>query len=153
MSSVLSHRYSKLLLLLIFGILCAAAGAAGYRFMSKRAERKSILPDAQPMAASIDFARKHSCTGVSPPISIRQVPATAARISVQITDLNYMFDHGGGTVAIPSTGVIPEGALSNYMGPCPGARDHTYRFRVNALDERGLIVGIAEQSLPCCSAY
>ena len=151
MAAIFGSRTGKMLMILFFGFLCAAVGAGAYRFLSKRLERSAISPDAQPMVATIDLAKKHVCAAVSPPISIRQVPATAATISVQVTDLNFVFSHGGGVVPVPKSGVIPEGALSQYFGPCPDSGEHIYRFRVNALDGHNKIVGIAETSLPCCS--
>src|SRR5262249_29313172 len=106
---------------------------------------------AQPMLATIALAKSHMCSDVSPEITVRQLPASATRLSVRVTDLNFVFEHGGGTVAVPSNGVIEEGALTEYFGPCPDEGDHTYRFRVNALDAQDKIVGIAETALPCCS--
>jgi hypothetical protein len=151
MAAIFSHRIGQIVMILMFGLLCAAVGAGAYRVLSKRLERSAISPTAQPMAATINLAKQHVCAALSPPISLRQVPATAARISVQVTDLNFLFEHGGGVVEVPSTGVIPEGALSQYFGPCPDSGEHVYRFRVNALDDHNKIVGIAETSLPCCS--
>ena len=143
-------RY-RIAFIILFGILCAVIGAEGFRLVSARIERKSIVPTAQPMNASITLARKHACSGVSPEIVVRKIPATATQIEVKLTDLNLLFEHGGGIVSVPSNGVIPEGALTQYFGPCPDEGEHTYRFRVNAFNEQSKIIGITELTLPCCS--
>lgn len=153
MLAVLRGRATTIALIVLFGILGAVVGAWGIGKVNKRIERNSILPTAQPMAATVELNKKHVCSGLSPAIAVQKVPETATRLSVLLTDLNFVFDHGGGTIAVPSNGVIAEGALTEYFGPCPDEGDHTYRFRVNALDEHDKIVGIAETTLPCCSQF
>jgi hypothetical protein len=149
--TVLRHPIAKAAFILLFGLLCAAVGAKGYQWAMKRSERHAILPTAQPMNVSVSLNKKHACSGDSPEIAVRQIPASANRIEVKLTDLNFLFEHGGGTVAVPSNGIIAEGALTEYFGPCPDEGEHTYRYRVNALNDEGKIVGIAEIALPCCS--
>ena len=151
MTEVFRHPIAKAAFILLFGLLCAAVGAKGYQWAIKRAERNAILPTAQPMNVSLALSKKHACSGDSPEIVVRQIPANASHLEVKLTDLNFVFEHGGGTVPVPGNGAIAENALTEYFGPCPDEGDHTYRYRVNALDAQNKIVGIAETSFPCCS--
>ena len=60
-----------------------------------------------------------------------------------MVDLNLTsFNHGGGSVAHDGVASItlPEGALKNYVGPCPPNFDssgHDYQFTVKALAADG----------------
>lgn len=145
-------RYGFILVLFgAFGALCAAAGG-GVVYLLSNKERFTVSPTATPMSAQIALQPQNLCEPLSPGIRVENIPAGAQRMAVRILDLNYSFDHGGGVVAAPPNGVISEGALSNYIGLCPGDTDNSYRFRIDALDADNRIVGIAEVTLPCCSA-
>jgi len=140
----------KLALLLAFGAACAAVGG-GIVYLLSNKEHFALSHEAVPMAAQISLEKQNLCESLSPSIRVQNIPPGAKHMSVRITDLNYLFDHGGGIVAVPPSGEISEGALPSYIGLCPGPEDHTYRFRVDALDDANKIIGIAEVARPCCS--
>lgn len=150
MKRLMSSKVLRTLFILGFGAGCAVAGAAVTHALANK-DKYALTLDAIPLSVHIALAQKHTCQHLSPPIRVNNVPGGTTRLEVSVTDLNIMYDHGGGTVALPPDGQVAEGALDNYLGPCPGRMDHTYRFRVNALDAAGRIIGIGEVARPCCS--
>ncbi|MCW5774620.1 MAG: hypothetical protein KIT16_23450 [Rhodospirillaceae bacterium] len=82
------------------------------------------------------------CTTRSPRLVVRDIPATATRLRIELVDVDSAVSrHGGGEVGLPADGVIPPGALADYRGPCPQQNAIAYEFRVSALDATGKIVG------------
>ena len=114
----------------------------------------SCLPDADlspfdnysALGVEFSWTEKSGCSPVSPPIVVTSVPAETFFLNVRMVDLNvpdYM--HGGGEVNHDGSGLIPEGALGNYAGPCPPGGQHTYRFTVQALNaDKSLVLGVGE---------
>ena len=140
----------KLAVLFAFCALSALVGA-GLVYLWSNKEYYTLDHAAMPMGAQVSLRKQNLCSRVSPSIRVQNIPAGAAHLSVRIIDLNYLFDHGGGIVAPPPSGEINEGALPTYIGLCPGDQDHTYRFRIDALDKANKIIGIAEEAMACCS--
>ncbi|WP_072396843.1 YbhB/YbcL family Raf kinase inhibitor-like protein [Hyphomicrobium sp. CS1GBMeth3] len=139
----------KAFLVLAFGALCALGGA-GLAYLYANKQRYALAPSVTSMRAEIGLEKAHTCSSLSPPIRVQGVPPDTARIAVEVTDLNLAYSHGGGVVVPPPGGVISEGSLSEYMGPCPGVEEHAYRFRLNALSATNKIIGIAEVVKECC---
>lgn len=139
------------LLLLVFGLAAAAAGIFIERKVSLKLDRRAISATAVPMTAEVGLRKAHACSSLSPPLKVTGLPTAASKVTVEVTDLNFLFEHGGDTIPAPADGNIPEGALGAYFGPCPDEGEHSYRFRVNALDDAGKIIGIAEVVRPCCA--
>ena len=82
-----------------------------------------------------------SCSDVSPRIVVRDVPPATRRFRVELVDLDSAISrHGGGEVDAGRGGVIPEGALKSYRGPCPAQSAIAYEMRVAALDEAGRVI-------------
>ncbi len=85
----------------------------------------------------LTVAPAERCSGTSPEIRVGNIPAGTADFRVSLRDNDApSFNHGGGTYKNDGTGVIPEGALKNYKGPCPPTT-HSYEFTVVARDAGG----------------
>lgn len=144
-------RFSNRLgLLVVYGATCAFIGAASVYLLNSR-ERYALSGSAAPMTVETTLEKKHSCSTLSPAMKMGGIPADAVRLHVEIIDLNYLYNHGGGIVLPTKSGLITEGALSHYYGPCPGGENHTYRIRVNALNKVNKVIGIAEMTMACCT--
>ncbi len=87
---------------------------------------------------------------VSPELKLSGLPNNAAQARVFLTDLYVpSFDHGGGKLALTSSGpgqaVIPAGAVPNYKGPCSqqdrSSPIHDYEFSVVVFDAGGATIG------------
>ncbi|MGH7006163.1 MAG: hypothetical protein ACREIP_19640 [Alphaproteobacteria bacterium] len=60
------------------------------------------------------------CSNVSPRLVVQGAPPGTARFRVELVDKDSaLARHGGGEVAADPSGVIPQGALQSYRGPCP----------------------------------
>jgi phosphatidylethanolamine-binding protein (PEBP) family uncharacterized protein len=88
--------------------------------------------------------------GPSPAITVKNIPAEAARLKVDLKDLDSRsFKHGGGEVSVnpgTSEAVIPSGALTKqYKGPFPPrGKVHRYVFTVTAIGADGAKLATGE---------
>jgi phosphatidylethanolamine-binding protein (PEBP) family uncharacterized protein len=82
-----------------------------------------------------------ACSNVSPRIIVRDFPAATKRFRVELVDMDVAISrHGGGEVDAARDGVIAEGALKSYRGPCPSQSPIVYEMRVAALDAGGRVI-------------
>ena len=96
----------------------------------------------------------HKCYYKSPQINLTGVPDSTVKFSVKMVDLDMTsFNHGGGKVDNDGSGVIREGALSYYKGPCPPAGGHQYEITVNAMDASGSMIAKGKAVRSCCSQF
>ncbi|MDY0883210.1 hypothetical protein ACFPL7_09640 [Dongia soli] len=94
-----------------------------------------------PNTMTVDFAWKpsHLCSGISPKVEIGNFPAGTSYFAVRLRDRdNPSSALGGGEVANTGSGVLPEGSLKSYTGPCTqGSEPHYYYFEAAAIDHDG----------------
>ena len=131
-------------------VLSVAVAAGLWILWVASVDRELVVADATPLQLELALAAENVCTRVSPALQVSPVPAGARRICLEVVDLNLGFDHGGGCVLPPPDDVVNAGAFLAYHGPCPGERDHLYRFRVTARDEFDAILALGEQAVACC---
>ena len=78
------------------------------------------------------------------------VPDGTERFLVSLVDLNLNgFDHGSGFVDNDGSGIIARGAVKgSYNGPDPPYPNlkHSYEITVEALDEKGTVIGIGKKA-------
>ena len=106
-----------------------------------------IAENVTTMDVSFKWSSKSGCSRVSPEIHIGGIPTGTQYLKVKMTDLNLKsYRHGGGEVIYNGSGIIPEGALKSYEGPCP-PNPHNYEFLVQALNgEKSLILGVGKKA-------
>lgn len=128
------ERWGRVAMILMAGGLLAAC------------QTTPVAENAATLGVDFSWSKKSGCSPVSPVIRVTDVPPDTAFLSVKMVDLNKpSYPHGGGEVAYTGDGVIPEGALGKYAGPCPPIGQHTYRFTVQALNaEKDLVLGTGE---------
>ena len=132
-----------------------------------------VARDPRPLAVDYEFGRAQACgpgegpyrmrlaemSRRSPRVRVGGVPAGAAALAVEMVDLDLAgFDHGGGRVPLApgarGEAVIPEGALGDWMGPCPPTgSDHRYELRVRALDAAGRPLAGGAATRACCRRF
>lgn len=107
-----------------------------------------VAKNASVLDVNFTWSERSGCSIVSPVIEVGNIPQGTHYLSVEMKDLDKLsYYHGGGEVAYSGNGVIPEGALTSYRGPCPPAGSHTYKFTVQALNKsKDLILGEGESS-------
>lgn len=84
------------------------------------------------------------------------MPEGTRRLRVEMVDLDLSgFDHGGGEApaAEPGRAAVAEGALGEWIGPCPPrGPDHRCEMRVQAPDAAGRPSPRAAGSAPAADA-
>ena len=105
----------------------------------------SVLPAAA-FELSFAWGATPACSGgrpavvASPEFRLANVPPGTRVIVFEMIDLAAPdFRHGGGTVAYAGGDLVPAGAF-RYLGPCPPAGPHRYRWTATARD-RGTTFG------------
>lgn len=108
-----------------------------------------VAKNAAQLAVGIEWTAQSGCSTVSPPIKLGNVPPEAKFIDVYMVDQDFTsFRHGGGMVAYDGSGLLKEGALKDYKGPCPQMGAHRYEFSIDALNaDKSLIVGQGKTTL------
>jgi hypothetical protein len=98
------------------------------------------------MTVQIALTERNYCSiGRSPRMTLQRVPANAARLRVRAVNADVLIaDPWEGIVAAVGS-EIPEGALAEYRGPCPGSiRYDRYRYTVTAETGDGSALARAE---------
>jgi len=71
-------------------------------------------------------------TVANPAFRLSDVPAGTEQIEFRMVDLDApSYNHGGATLGITGSGVVPEGTFT-YRSPCPPSGSHTYEWRATA---------------------
>lgn len=101
--------------------------------------------DSAEFSIAFRFEGKHRCSSVSPEIQLKNVPAGTVAFNVKMVDKDKPdYKHGGGSVQNDGSGILKEGALDSYEGPCPPTGMHTYEFTVVAVDDKGKTLATAK---------
>jgi phosphatidylethanolamine-binding protein (PEBP) family uncharacterized protein len=101
---------------------------------------------AQAFSMSFSWTGIPACKRISPAFTLAGVPAGTKRLRFEMHDLDAPgFHHGGSTVAYAGD-AVKRGAI-HYIGPCPpqGER-HRYRWTIEALNDKGKMLGTATAS-------
>ncbi len=103
-------------------------------------------PGPQSMAVAVAFGMRNYCgLGTSPAIAVTDPPAGTARYRVRMVNMEVMFPSAYETTVDSSGAAIPEGAMADYPGPCPGEFQRPrYRFTVTAIDGAGRALASAD---------
>lgn len=104
-----------------------------------------VAADASKLDVQVKWTEKSGCSRVSPPITLKGLPASTKFIEVRMVDLDLpTFNHGGGDIDYIGQTIIAEGSLKFFNGPCP-PNPHNYKFTVNAINaDKSAVVGVGE---------
>ena len=105
---------------------------------------------AQALNVQWDWKRADKCSTTSPQIKVAGIPDGTKLLRVKLVDNDVpTYNHGGGEVPNDGSGVIAEGALKSYNGPCPpnfGSFGHAYTFTVAAVGGDGKVRAVGSAS-------
>jgi hypothetical protein len=109
------------------GVVATLAGCAPF---------PEAFPELPRLTVATKFGIKNLCRlGVSPAISVTNPPSGATLYTVQMTNIDVLYQQPWQETLPAQGGSIPEGAAPSYAAPCPGdLQIHRYRFEVLALD-------------------
>lgn len=114
---------------------------------------EKVSPDVKKIDFDFEWGIEPGQNTKNPEIQLKNIPEDTKFLEVQLTDLDLSFaDHGKAeTVAYYGGGVIPNGSLSNYIGPSPPpGREHLYEFIIKALDKNRVVIGVGKKAKKCC---
>ncbi|MBT8358767.1 MAG: hypothetical protein KJO61_13485 [Deltaproteobacteria bacterium] len=77
--------------------------------------------------------------GGNPKIRISGIPDDTKTLVVSLYD--HGLSHGKQTFTYDGSGIIKKGALNQIEGPCPNIDPGLYKFKIEAMDENGVIIG------------
>ena len=81
--------------------------------------------------------------GSHPEIRISGIPDKTKVLVVKLTD--HGLSHGKQSLAYDGRGIIKTGTLDKIESPCPIGDPGLYRYKIEALDENGVIIGIGSR--------
>lgn len=93
-------------------------------------------------AIMVDFSWQgiKTCSDTSPEIHIQGIPKETIQLHVSMFDKTNAYEHGGCKLDYDGSGVLPQGALKGYRGPCPSYGSPRYEFTVEALGSDGKVL-------------
>ena len=124
---LLKHTAGMARLFLI--TLCSALVAGG-------CSSKEVDTTPEGMTLSVDLRAVHRCSRISPEIVVENIPQGTRSYQVRLLEYHAEGERllGGGVWEEDGSGIIPEGALTQfYRGPCPQqGQSGRYGFVVSA---------------------
>ena len=104
---------------------------------------EKVPNNAVTLDVNFEWTKKSFCSNVSPPITVANIPEETKYLRVSMVDLNlFRMDHGGCKVPYTGTNTISEGAILQFLGPCPEGPHSLYELTVQALSvDKKLILG------------
>lgn len=104
----------------------------------------NISPDAVELKVDFSWEGLVPCVaGGNPEIRVSGIPGDTKTLVVSLYDHNL--SHGKKTFAYDGSGIIKKGALDEIEGPCPVFDPGRYKFKIEAVNENGLIIGIGSK--------
>jgi len=104
----------------------------------------NVSPDAVELTVDFSWEGLVPCAmGGNPEIRVGGVPDETKVLVVSLYD--HGLSHGKQTFTYNGSGIIKKGALDEIEGPCPFADSGRYKFKVAAIDENGVIIGLGSR--------
>ena len=82
-------------------------------------------------------------TGNHPEIRVSGIPAETKTLVVKLTD--HGLSHGKQSLPYDGSGIIKKGALDKIESPCPMGDPGKYKYKIKALNENEVVIGIGSR--------
>jgi len=104
----------------------------------------NVSPDAVELKVDFTWEGLVPCAvGGNPEIRVGGIPDGTRTLVVSLYD--HGMSHGHQTVDYDGSGIIKKGVLDQIEGPCPFADSGRYKFKIEAVDENEIIVGVGSR--------
>jgi hypothetical protein len=104
----------------------------------------NVSPDVVELKVDFSWEGLVPCTvGGNPEIRVSGIPDVTKTIVVSLYDNNM--SHGKQTFTYDGSGIIKKGALDQIEGPCPVFDPGRYKFKIEAINENRVIIGIGSK--------
>ena len=104
----------------------------------------NVSPDAVDLTVDFSWKGLVPCAlGGNPEIRVSGIPDETKALVVSLYDHGLL--HGKQTFIYDGSGIIKKGALDEIEGPCPFADSGRYKFKVETVNEKGVIIGFGSR--------
>ena len=104
----------------------------------------NVSPDAVELTVDFNWDGFVPCAPAGiPELRISGIPDHTKFLEVSLTD--YGLSHGRQKIAYDGSGIIKMGVLVDIESPCPMGEPGKYKFKVKAIDESGVIIGMGSR--------
>ncbi len=101
----------------------------------------NVSPDAVELKIDFTWEGLVPCAvGGNPEIRVGGIPDGTRTLVVSLYD--HGMSHGNQTLDYDGSGIIKKGVLDQIEGPCPFADSGRYKFKIEAVDENEIIIGV-----------
>ena len=101
----------------------------------------NVSPDAVELKVDFTWDGLVPCAvGGNPEIRVGGIPDGTRTLVVSLYD--HGMSHGNQTLDYDGSGIIKKGVLDQIEGPCPFADSGRYKFKIEAVDENEIIIGV-----------
>lgn len=101
----------------------------------------NVSPDAVELKIDFTWEGLVPCAvGGNPEIRVGGIPDGTRTLVVSLYD--HGMTHGNQTLDYDGSGIIKKGVLDQIEGPCPFADSGRYKFKIEAVDENEIIIGV-----------
>ena len=103
-----------------------------------------VSPDAVELEVDFTWEGFSPCgVGNHPEIRIGGIPDETKFLVVKLTD--HGLSHGKQSLSYDGSGIIEKGALDRIESPCPIGDPGKYRYKIEALNENKVIIGVGSR--------
>ena len=104
----------------------------------------NVSPDAVELTVDFTWEGLVPCTpGGNPEIKIDGIPDGTEVLIVSLYD--HGMSHGKQKFTYDGAGIIKKGVLDKIEGPCPVMDSGRYKFKIEAVDKDGVIIGVGSR--------